>query len=545
MDAIYFVESAYYWMHSKEISSAYDQFPSDIQQNYKNQPQYLFNPFGSILSFLGLKILGKNLYGLNTSGVLFALFAFLFMLYGLHFIYDRSSPPWGNQGSLSYKILFLFLTSLFLIFNFHFLFLSRTTDSRMPALFFFTAILALVAHVSKKENLSLASLFLLGFLASCQFISLPTNYFIAPALFFPILIFSYREGGFSYASKKITVYGAGFLFVLTMFHFYLSLAWDTSLIEHFRYAKSIWGHRIEAKHGLVYPFRSLSFIYNPSFLLVFLFSLFSFKARRNDNFFYQVLWSSFLFVTLFSVTSSLDTFFPRKLIQYLPLGLLMIASVLLNKKMWLWQSWDRVKKYKYYGIALALTLLLALSPKKSPILFYEDVKFYRQIFSLEHTLSLLSLLICAILLFYFLHKGTLKKWMIFVFLFFFFLPEGFLSLKHIYLNPTYSMEKSMKSIAEKYHGEYIVGYVASNLFLYGGPINILDKYHPPYYPFEQSRRSFQKDVESLWEKRLVKLLFIEKINPSFLKEVENWKLQEIYPFGHNDYGIYTKENENL
>ena len=542
MDAIYFVESAYFWSHSKKISSAHSQFPPNIQESYKNQPQYLFNPFGSLLSFFSLKLLGKNLYGLNVSGVLFGIFSFLFMLYGLHFIYERKDAFSIKRDSSSHKIFFFSSASVFLISNFYFLFMSRVTDSRMPVLFFFTAILALSAYMSKKDRLPLGALFLLGFLAGCQFISLPTNYFIAPALFFPVLMASHREGGIPCVIKKVTVYGVGFLSLLFVFHSYLWLTWDTNLIEHFQYAKSIWGHRIEAKDGLMYPFRSLLFIYNPSILFAFLFSLFLFKTKRNENFFYQVLWSSFLFVTFFSATSSLNIQIPRKLIHYLPLSLLIIAVCIVNKKMWLWKTWEKAKVYKYYGISLVLTLLTALSPKKSPILFYEDVLFYRKMFPLEHSLSLLSLLGFATLFFYFLYKGFLKKWMFVVFLFFFIFPESFLSLKHIYLKPKYSMEKSMKSIAQKYHGEYIAGLSASNLFLYGGPIPILDAYHPPYYPFEHPLRNFIKDVEHLRKMGMIKFLFIGKPHPSFEENIEGWKLQEVYPFAFSYYGAYAKEN---
>jgi len=403
----------------------------------------------NIVAYLTLKTFGDNYYGFRLSSLFFALLSFVFF--------------WSILKKLTSNNKIQLLGVLFFTLNFSFSYASIIVEPTISRIF---SMLLLINILFKIPEQGVKNYHFIGMAIISTLLLIlvyPTNLFTVLVVFLSLIILKYNISNFyniilnfNRIFKDLFVYASisllTLVFVVFIFNFY-----DINLFASIFNRGSHYENRVSFGHmfilkNIINIFDNNSFIVNPLFLVLFVFSFFYLSSKIGGN---KKLCIIYICITVFVFQTVFINDYPRrKLVMLLPLCTLIVFAFL-----------DHIYKEKKFN---NLNLLLIIA-----VLYLSYYIFRTSIYSdngsksmYYHTGFLLLTLAIATLFFFKEKNGISIVKFNYIVAVFILLPELVYSTKYFIVDRSEEYKNAMKRLSvydgKNFYGGFSSGFRAYN-----------------------------------------------------------------------------------
>jgi len=425
---------------------AYDMF-STGDPFFDSTPSILLKPIiTNISTYIGLIIFGDTYHGLRFGSLLLGTFSI--------FIF------WRILTKITNNTLLINGFTILLAVNFSFSLASIVVEPTIARTAMMLLSIWIIFKICNQKRLSKWRSFFGSFSISFFFfITYPTNAFLLPAAFFAYALTSYRSEKVNSVIKQLAIYGMGyliaFLFIYLTHNTIGSRAIET-IVSIENYSNRVSFNIVQQIQNIIGIANANFFRFNSLIAVLFITSFFVFY-----NFYRKKIGSITppqIIIGCFIIFFALQTIFindyaPRKLIIFLPLVFLFIASIedailhFFNKE----------------GFLLKTSIIVS----SAALVVFIQLNVYPKEF-LTQTSTLFSFFVLSgwlILLFLTKHLQIIKKHFLFATILFVAAPEIYLFNKYYIEERSYHYKNTYKSLNE-YNNQLFLGGMSIGYQLY-------------------------------------------------------------------------------
>jgi hypothetical protein len=453
------------------------------------------NIMQELATYFTLILFGDNYYGLRMSSVLASFLIITFLFFSIKKIYISEK----NENKIS-KVWFWCIA--YLVTDFSFLLASRVVEPTIYRMLILTFIIFISTLPSFNRGfLSKLQVSLLGFLAAFSVLYVYIyNFFILPAVFVSVVIYAKRQN-WQNAFSNALYFMLGSILCLISCEVFANVVFHKSLITFWSLLTSpqVSAPRVSLFVGLrdelirlTNIFSTNLFRFNISFLFLFLAALPVVVKRAFIEKKLHTIVLVNLIIFLFLQSLVVNDYYYRKLVIFLPLVIITLASfypnTLLNKNI--------SKVYLAY-----LVICISFSLYILKIAVYNSGAY-----SLSGMHPIINLITFFLLLVYFISKYLFKikdtRFVKVSILIAVLLPNLYLDVKYIYSNPSFKYRDTMIEMSHYVDDKVVVGGWSYAFCLYNKSVPVINPYR--YNDSKEMKSRYDYVISELFEKGIAK-----------------------------------------